>query len=142
MPILQKISLISLAMSVVVYGWYFLSIFHLSSAGPIEMDIVRPLMIKMAILLVVLIIIAPVLFILVFQKRDKQDTPADERDWLIWTRTGSKSIHFLYAGVMITLGLVLFEFRAVIIAHVLLGTLALTDIARMALMLIDYRRGI
>lgn len=142
MPNLQKLSIVSLAMSFVVYGWYFLSIFRLSSAGPIEIDIVRPLMIKMAVLLVTLVIIAPVLLSIVSQNREEQTKPADERDWLIWTRTGSKSIHFLYAGIIVTLGLVLFEFRGVVIAHVLLGTLALTDIARMVLMLIDYRRGI
>ncbi len=139
---LQRIAVIALAMCAVVYGWYFLKIFQFSVAGPLDMDGVRPLMLKMAALLVALIVIVPILFSIAFRNKVNRDDPADERDWLIWTRTGSKTIHILYAGVIITLGLVLFEFQGIVIAHVLLGTLALTDITRLILMLIDYRRGV
>jgi hypothetical protein len=67
---------------------------------------------------------------------------ADERDRLIGWRAESNSSWLLGAGVFYAIAALCFNIEAVWIAHLLLGSLFASEILKLGLQVIYYRRGL
>jgi hypothetical protein len=142
MSTFEKIMVMALAICTVVYGGYFLTVLHISTTEALGVDVIRPLMFKLAAAMLGLTVAGSALFSFALKRAGNTGNPMDERDRTIWTRTGSKAIHILYTGIVAAIALSIFEFHPVIVIHVLLATVAIGDITRVSLMLVDYRKGI
>ena len=122
-----------------VYGWYFAVMFSTARHTPVDQIAYQPLMIFITIPLVILAIFVHAL-IAISAPREAGIT--DERDTLITLR--GEKIGGLVLGIGVFGGLVLAMFggHSFWIAHTLLGSLVLAEIAAAATMLILYRRGV
>lgn len=138
----EKSAISMLGIMVLVYGWYFAKVFGMAAQGPVETEAVSALLFGMVVGLVVLSIIAHILIAGVAAARGEEDVDAsDERDKSIEMSSNSKASYILSAGVVIGLGLSLLEFSHFMIAHVLLGALVLSEIMKLGLKIVFYRRG-
>lgn len=139
----QKSAISMLTIMVLVFGWYFLKVYNMSLAGPVEMAAVSTLLFGMVIGIVVLSIMAHILIAIPASHGEQGAIDeSDERDRLINVRGNSKSSHVLGVGVVISLGMALLEIPVFYIAHALFAALVLSEISKLLFKVIDYRRGI
>lgn len=138
----EKSAISMLLIMVVAYAWYFLKVFALAEAGPVDTATIAPLMFGMIIGVVVLSIIAHILITGVASARGDQDVDAtDERDKLIEMSANSKSSYILAVGALAAMGMALYDHPQFVIAHVLLAALVLSEVIKLSLKIFFYRRG-
>jgi hypothetical protein len=138
----EKSAITMLGTIVFVYGWYFLKIFQMTAAGPVETAAVGPLLFGMVVGIVVLGVIAHILIAAKAAIAGEEDVDAsDERDKFIEMSANSKSGYVLSVGTLAALALSLLEFSNFMVAHVLLASLVLSEIAKLSLKILAYRKG-
>ena len=133
-----KSSLAMFGILAAVYGWYFATMLNTARSTPVEAIVYQPLMIVVTIPLVILAIVAHAA-IAIANPREAGVT--DERDRLVALRGAEIGGVVLATGVCCGLALVLFGGAPFWIAHTLLGTLVLAELATAATRLILYRQG-
>lgn len=128
-----------LSILTVVYGWYFATTFAAAGRTPVSEIVYQPLMIVVTIPIIVLAIVFHAA-IAIASPREAGVT--DERDRLIGLRGEKLGGLVLATGIFGGLVLAMFGGDSFWIAHTLLGTLVLAEIATAATKLVLYRRGL
>ena len=132
----EKSVWIQLVSLLVVLGGYFVVAGRLLADGVTELPAFVPLFVVTIVLMVIVIVIGHV-FVAVLSRPE----PRDERDRLIGWRAESNASWILGAGTFLALNGLVFGFASVWIAHLLLLSLFLSEVASLALQLLYYRRG-
>ncbi|QYK48132.1 MAG: hypothetical protein KF838_15235 [Phycisphaeraceae bacterium] len=127
---------ITLASLCVVFAAYMAISISMMSRGILHFGPYIAVFMSATILLVVLLI-AGHMAALLLGKPEK----TDERDRQIGWRAESNASWILGAGVFCAITAMCFNIEAVWIAHLLLGSLFASEILKLALQLIYYRRG-
>lgn len=123
--------------TVVVLGGYFVIALRMMSNG-IDMLVAYVPLFAGAVILLVLVVIAGSIAVALASKREGRD----ERDRLISWRAESNSGWILAAGVLTGITAMILAVDNVRVAHLLLLSLLLSEVAKYALQLVYYRRGI
>lgn len=135
----EKSNLAMLAISVLVYVGYFLTVIPPALAGETSIEAIAPLLFGAVAFLVIAGIAAHVV-IAVAAPRDAEG--ADERDKLIEMRADARSSHVVSVMSLLALCLALLQVNVFWIVHAILAGLVLSEIAKGVLRAIDYRRGV
>ena len=128
---------VQLVSTVVVLGGYFVIALRMMSNG-INMLVAYVPLFAGAVILLVLVVIAGSIAVALASKREGRD----ERDRLISWRAESNSGWILAAGVLTGITAMILAVDNVRVAHLLLLSLLLSEVAKYALQLVYYRRGI
>ncbi len=128
---------VQLVSTVVVLGGYFVIALRMMSNG-IDMLVAYVPLFAGAVILLVLVVIAGSIAVALASKREGRD----ERDRLISWRAESNSGWILAAGVLTGITAMILAVDNVRVAHLLLLSLLLSEVAKYALQLVYYRRGI
>lgn len=135
----QKSAALMLAILLIVYGVYFAWAIPLGLSGPVHTAVTT---VGLVVMVVVLIVLSVAGHIVIALSAPKQAGVADERDRLIEMRADARSGYILGVGILVTIGLTLMGASPFWLAHALLGTLVLGEIAKVVLQLIDYTVGV
>ncbi len=136
----EKSTWISLIIMLVVWGYYFNEIRLTLGDGVVE-RIETIVMFVVALVILVVLNIAGHIIIAVGSPREANE-PEDERDRLILQRAGNISGSVLGVAVIIIAGAGMFQkYSSVLMAHMLLLALIISQITEDALRLYYYRRG-
>jgi hypothetical protein len=122
----------------VVYGCYFVIMFSVAGRTPVDQIVYQPVMIIVTIPLVILAILVHI--VIAITAPSEVDV-SDERDRIIALRGEAFGGLVLGVGVFCGLVLVMFGGHSFWIAHALLGSLVVAEMASAVLMLVLYRRG-
>jgi hypothetical protein len=128
------VQLISLLL---VLGGYFVVAGQMISAGVTQLVVFAPVF-TVAVVLMVVVIVAGHIVAALTSRPEEQD----ERDRLIGWRAESQSSWLVATGVITGITAMVFSVPAVWVAHLLLFSLFLSEIVKLALRLVYYRRGI
>jgi hypothetical protein len=128
---------VQLVSTVVVLGGYFVVAWRMMSSGVDTLVAYVPLFAG-AVILLVIVLIAGSIVAAFLGKREGRD----ERDRLISWRAESNSGWILAAGVLTGITAMILSVDNVWVAHLLLLSLLLSEVAKYALQLVYYRRGI
>ncbi len=120
-----------------ILGAYFVLASRMLAAGITELIAYLPLFIGTIVVLVVLLVAGHVA-VAVASRPDGRD----ERDRLIQWRAESNSSWLLAAGVIVAITGLTFGIGTVWIAHLLLLSLFLSEVLRLMMQLVYYRRGL
>jgi hypothetical protein len=123
-------------LSLVMVGYFGLAA-RMSTAGVTSLVPYVPLFGVATVVLIAVLVAAHVVAAIV-------DRPAhpDERDRVIEWRAESRSGWLLATGMLAAIGAMVAEVPAVWTAHLLLLSLFLSQLLKLALQLVDYRRGL
>jgi len=123
-----------------VYGVYFAVVL---GAGPTAHVWYPPFLIAMVVVLVVLAIVghAAVAIAGVMMKGELDDQ-FDERDRMIEQRADARAGYVLAVGAFGTMSLAMLHAPHFWIAHAILAALVVSEMAKQALRLVDYWRGV
>lgn len=133
----EKSVLIQLVSVALALGAYFVVAASMHASGVNALIPYMPLLV-LAIVAIVIINVAGHIVAAITGRPEKRD----ERDRLITWRAESNSGWILGVGVTAALSAMLFEMGDVIVAHVLLVSLFISEIVGFTLQLIYYRRGV
>lgn len=133
----EKSVWIQLIALIVVLGTYFLWAGRLLAAGVTELVVYVPLFIGAIVLLVVVLVAGHVLVSIASQPDGR-----DERDRLIGWRAEANSSWILGMGVLAAICALIAAVENVWIAHLLLLTMLVSEVAKLALQLFYYRIGV
>lgn len=128
---------VQLVSTVVVLGGYFVVAMRMMSSGIDTLVAYVPLFAGAVILLVLVLIVGSIVVALLGKREGR-----DERDRLISWRAESNSGWILAAGVLTGITAMILSVDNVWVAHLLLLSLLLSEVAKYALQLFYYRRGI
>jgi hypothetical protein len=132
----------NLAMTVIfalVYGAYFATVLPPALAGEASLDAVKGLLFGAVVFLVVGGVVTHMLIAIA---SPKEADAFDERDKLIEMRADARTGYVVCAGALIAMGLALLEADVFWIAHLLLASVVLGELAKGVWRAIDYRRGV
>lgn len=135
----EKSTWVLLAVTLIVYGWYFATTLGsaLTVGLPGALDNVR--LFGAIVTLVVLTIIAHIVIAILSPKdADK----SDERDKLIELRGDQRGSLVMAVALFSTMGLAMTGANLFWIAHAALAGLVVSELVKAASKLIDYRRGV
>lgn len=133
-----KSTLAMLAILTAVYGWYFATMLIAAGRTPVDQIAYQPLLILVTVPLVILTILAHGVIAIV---APGEAGVTDERDrHIAWRGEGPGGL-VLGVGIFGGLVLAMFGGHTFWIAHTLLGTLVLSEIATATTRLFLYRRG-
>jgi len=133
----EKSAWVQLIALTVVLGSYFLLAGRLLAAGVLELGIYVPLFVG-AIVLLVVVLVAGHILVAIASRPDGRD----ERDRLIEWRAESNASWILGMGVLGAIGALLFAVENVWIAHLLLLSMLVSEIAKLLLQVYYYRFGV
>jgi len=135
----EKSTWVLLALTVIVYGWYFATTLGaaLGAGVPPVADNVR--LFGAVVIMVGLTLIAHIMIAILSPK--EADT-ADERDRLIELRGDQRAGYVMAVALFSTLGLALAGASVFWIAHGALAGLVISELVKAVTKLIDYRRGV
>ncbi len=122
----------------VVYGCYFAIMLSVAGRTPVDQIVYQPVMIIVTVPLVILAILAHI--VIAIAAPGEADV-TDERDRIIGLRGEALGGVVLGVGVFWGLVLAMFGFHTFWIAHALLGSLVVAEMASAVMMLVLYRRG-
>ena len=122
----------------VVYGSYFAIMLSVAGQTPVDQIVYQPVMIVVTVPLVILAILVHIVIAIA---APSEAGVSDERDRIIALRGEALGGLVLGVGVFCGLVLAMFGSHTFWIAHALLGSLVLAEIASAAMMLVLYRRG-
>ena len=122
-----------------VYGLYFINVIPPAIQNPVPIEDVAAQLIGMVVLLIILAIVAHIA-ITIFSPKDSDQ--ADERDRYIEMRADARSSYFIAVGVLNALGAALLNQPMFWVAHILLASLVIGEIAKSIFRIIDYRFGV
>jgi hypothetical protein len=132
----EKSAWITLGSLVVLFGGYFVLAGRMLAAGVTEPAAYAPLFAITVILLVAVMVTAHTVAAIVARPDGR-----DERDRLINWRAEAKSAWILGAGVLGAILVLVTPLERVLVAHLLLVALFLSEVVKLALQVIYYRRG-
>ncbi len=135
----EKSVFLQLISTMAVLGGYFVVAWKMMSNGIDTLVAYVPLF-AIAVILLVLVLIAGYI-VIAFAGRSKSDK-RDERDKLISWRAESNSGWILATGVLAGITAMILSIDNVWVAHLLLLSLLLSEVAKYSFQLIYYRRGI
>ncbi len=139
MTFLERIYCGILAVTIVCFGWYFLDTFiHVDINAAAISDHVTRIWIMFGIYIGLTIAVTLATWFIDSEVEDE----FDERDNKIDMFAERVCSYFQAMALLGILVLVMYEFSAFIIAHVVLATIVLTSILGLAVRLYLYRRGI
>ncbi len=133
----EKSVWLQLTATVLALGAYFVIAGRMMSAGVNQLAAYVPLFIA-AVVVQVVVLIAGHAAAAVLSRPE----PRDERDRLIGWRAESNSGWVLATGVLAAITALVFSLEAVWVAHLLLGSLLLSQVLSFVLQLVYYRRGV
>jgi len=135
----EKSTWVLLAVTIIVYGWYFATTLGgaLGSGTPPVVDNVR-----LFGAVVVMVILSVVAHIVIAILPPKEADAADERDRLIELRGDQRGGSVMTVALFSTLGLALAGASVFWIAHAALAGLVVSELVKAVTKLIDYRRGV
>lgn len=135
----EKSTWVLLAVTLLVYGWYFATTLGsgLGAGVPEVLDNVR--LFGAIVTLVVLTIVAHIIIAILSPK--DADT-ADERDKLIELRGDQRGGFIMAVALFGTMGLAMAGASVFWIAHAALAGLVTSEIVKAVSKLVDYRRGV
>jgi len=135
----EKSTWVLLAVTIIVYGWYFATTLGgaLGSGTPPVVDNVR-----LFGAVVVMVILSVVAHIVIAILPPKEADAADERDRLIELRGDQRGGFVMTVALFSTLGLALAGASVFWIAHGALAGLVISELVKAVTKLIDYRRGV
>ncbi|GJL97672.1 MAG: hypothetical protein DHS20C06_14890 [Hyphobacterium sp.] len=135
----EKSTWVLLAVTLIVYGWYFATTLGgaLGAGIPEVLDNVR--LFGAIVMLVVLTIIAHIIIAILSPKDADQ---SDERDKLIELRGDQRGAILMAIALFSTMGLAMTDASVFWIAHAALAGLVVSEIVKAVSKLIDYRRGV
>jgi hypothetical protein len=135
----EKSTWVLLALTLVVYGWYFATTLGeaLGSATPPVVDNVR--LFGTVVVMVVLSIVAHIVIAIL---SPKEADAADERDRLIELRGDQRGGFLMTVALFSTMGLAMTGASVFWIAHGALAGLVVSELVKAVSKLIDYRRGV
>jgi len=128
---------IQLFSMVVVLGAYFVRAADMLSSGITNLMAYVPLFLAAIILLVVVLVAGHIVAAVAGGSEE-----SDERDRLIGWRAESRSSWILSVGVLAALVGLILSVEKVLIAHLLLFSMLLTDVAKYVFQIVYYRRGV
>jgi hypothetical protein len=120
-----------------VLGWYFLVAGRMYSAGVRHLVAYVPLF-AVAVVALVVVLIAGYVAVAVTRRPEGRD----ERDRLIGWKAESRSGWILAAGVILAIMGMIASYDEVVIAHLLLLSLLVSQATAFVLQLVSYRRGL
>jgi hypothetical protein len=135
----EKSTWVLLAVTIIVYGWYFATTLGgaLGAGVPEVLDNVR--LFGAIITLVMLTIIAHIVIAILSPSEADQ---SDERDRLIELRGDQRGGFLMAVALFSTMGLAMAGASVFWIAHAALAGLVVSEIVKAVSKLIDYRRGV
>lgn len=133
----ERSAWVQLVALLLMMGGYFVGAGAIASRGETSLMSYLPLFIVAVVLLVVLMVIGHIVAS-VFGGAGERD----ERDKLIVWRAESNASWVLGAGTIAAIAGLMFEIGNVWIAHLLLVSLLLSALLKLAMQLIYYRRGV
>lgn len=134
----EKSTALLLAILLIVYGNYFLDLWHDMKVVPVEQIAYQGRMTFMVIALVVLAIIGHVV---ISGTAPEEADQVDERDRAI-ERVGDQWAGYVLAGwALAAMAMAMFELPHFYIANNILAGLVFSEVLKSALMLYHYRRG-
>ena len=135
----ERISAGVIAITILVFGWYFLDIMAMTAdARPTVAEFGPTLWLMMGFYVVLVIIVT--ILAAVMSKKDKE--MYDERDDLIDLRS-ERVASYVQGGLLFgLLILVMFEYSLFIIAHAILGIMVIYTLIGFGMRLYYYRRNV
>jgi len=139
----EKLYIAILAVTLLIFGWYFTDAFSAADQGYTTVaDFGPKLWIMLAIYIAVVIAVTIITSIITKIKEGEIDQDFDERDTMIdlkAERITSYTQAFMLFGVLV---LVMMEYNTFILAHAILGMMVLTTFIGFGVRLYLYRRGV
>lgn len=132
----EKSVWIQLVSMLLVLGGYFLVASRMLAAGVTALPAYAAVFMVSVVAMVIVLIVGHVAVALVGRPDDE-----DERDRLISWRAEARSGWLLGAGVLAGIAAMVLAFPDVWVAHLLLLSLFLSEVLKLVLQLVDYRRG-
>lgn len=133
----EKSIWVQLISMVVVLGSYLVKAAGMLSAGINDLMAFVPLFLSAVLLLVTVLVAGHIVMAIAGGSEE-----SDERDRLIGWRAESRSSWILSVGVLAALAGLIMSVENVLIAHLLLCSMLLTDVAKYVFQIIYYRRGL
>ncbi len=133
---LERSVWIQLFSMLLVLGGYFLVASRMLGAGVLALPAYVAVFGVSVALMVVVIVVGHVVAAIVSRPDDE-----DERDRLIAWRAEARSGWVLATGVLAGITAMLFSWPSAWVAHLLLLSLFLSEVLKLVLQLVDYRRG-
>lgn len=134
-----KSAAITLFVVAALYAIYFARVLP---GGAVSTAEFFPQLVMAAMTLVFVMIVGHVALAIGWRMRESGGEEADERDRLIGQRADARSGYVLAVGLFAVLALVLAGAAPFWVAHAALAALVVSEIAKQALRLIDYARGV
>ena len=132
----EKSVWIQLLSTLVVLGSYFAVAARLMSSGVTVLAAFVPLFVVSVALLVVVLVVGHIVVAIASRPEGR-----DERDRLIAWRAESNSSWILATGVLAAITALVASVEAIWVAHLLLLSMLLSEVARFCFQLFYYRRG-
>ena len=133
----EKSVWVQLVSMVFVFGSYLVKATGMLSEGITNLMAFVPLFLS-AVLLLVTILVAGHIVVAIAGGSEE----SDERDRLIGWRAESRSSWILSVGVLAALAGLIMSVETVLIAHLLLFSMLLTDVAKYVFQIVYYRTGV
>lgn len=130
-----------LVTTIVVYGWYFFDAFSRAAASETSVAEFGPTLWIMMGVYIALVIITVVLPAIISRKDDEELGEFDERDSYIDMKAERVGSYIQATGLFALLVLVMFEYSAFVLAHTILGTMAIGTLITFSMRLYLYRKG-
>lgn len=137
MTALERTHFLALIVTVVVYGWYFVTALTNLPTDMNATDEFGPRLWTMMGVYVVLIIVIAILGNI----NQKEPEEYDERDNFIDMKAERIGSYIQATAIFLALVLVMFEFSTFVVAHTLLAAMVLSTIIVVSIRLYLYRRG-
>ncbi len=140
----EKTAWITLIGMLVGYGAYAVAAQQMWAAGIDELPAYAPLFTITVMGLVVFMVAAHIVTAIVtgIATGEHDIDRSDERDRLIAQRAEARTGWILAVGVLAALAAMVLMVNNVLVAHILLGSLVLSEVVKTALQLVAYRRGV
>ncbi|MEA3225726.1 MAG: hypothetical protein U9Q07_07220 [Planctomycetota bacterium] len=133
----EKSILISLVTISLIFGYYFLRIFRIAAQD--EIDVTQSIVLLVSV--IVMVVIVEIVFHIILALTTRQETK-DERDRLIELKAIRNAYFVLAFGIFLPIACIAVSVRPFIVAHVIMFTFVVSEIAGFATQLFYYRRGI
>ena len=133
----EKSVWVQLISMVVVLGSYLVKAAGMLSEGITSLMAYVPLFLSAVLLLVTVLVVGHIVVAIAGGPEE-----SDERDRLIGWRAESRSSWILSVGVLAALAGLIMSVETVLIAHLLLFTMLLTDVAKYVFQIVYYRTGV
>lgn len=140
----EKSTIATLAATILVYGWYFITYISRALGAetlPAASLITKPLIVTVILVVIINIVSHIVLAIAMRHQEGEIDSDPDERDKLIDLRGDRRGGLVLSFGAVVTIGALILEHEPFWIVNVLLGFFVAAEIVKGASKIVEYRRG-